>query len=138
MFPTSHLSPWTLLITSSFPSLFRVKVTTMGKSQARTYERRHGLNWITHALSYGYICGIQRDMCLRGRVVVEVYAASFATLFDKSRTVSRDILGWPYRVSGVILGMLGMLMNNWVSFVIGIDQKICLVSSLGVLKRALC
>ena len=62
---------------------------------------------------------------------MEVYAVSFAALFDKSRTVSRDILGWPYGVSGVILGMLGILMNNWVSFVIGINQKIRLVSSLG-------
>jgi len=71
----------------------------MGKSQAQAYERRHGLNRTTHALPYGYICGIQRDMCLRGRVVVEVYAAPFATLSDSCRTVSRNILGWPYRVS---------------------------------------
>ena len=131
MSPISHLSPWTLLIISSFLSLFRVKVTTMGKSQAQAYERRHGLNRTTHALPYGYICGIQRDKCLRGRVVVGVYAVSFAALFDKSRTVSRDILGRTYGVSGVILGMLGILMNNWVSFVIGINQKIRLVSSLG-------
>ena len=102
----------------------------MGKSQAQVYERRHGLNWTTHALSYGYICGIQKDKCLRGRVVVGVYAVSFAALFDKSRIVSQDILGGPHGVSGVILGTLGILMNNWVSFVIGINQKIRLVSSL--------
>ena len=106
----------------------------MGKSQAQAYERRYGLNRTTHALSYGYICGIQRDKCLRGRVVVEVYAVSFAALFDKSRAVSRDILGWPYGVSGVILGMLGILMNNWVSFVIGINQEIRLTSSLARLE----
>jgi hypothetical protein len=102
----------------------------MGKSQAQAYERRYGLNRTTHALPYGYICGIQRDKCLRGRVAAEVYAVSFVALFDKSRTVSRDILGWPYGVSGVILGMLGILMNNWVSFVIGINRKIRLISSL--------
>jgi hypothetical protein len=102
----------------------------MGKSQAQAYERRYGLNRTTHALPYGYICGIQRDKCLRGRVAAEVYAVSFVALSDKSRTVSRDILGWPYGVSGVILGMLGILMNNWVSFVIGINQKIRLISSL--------
>ena len=129
MSPASHLSP-RALITSSFPSLFQVRVTTMGKSQAQAYERRYGLNRTTHALPYGYICGIQRDKCLRGRVAAEVYAVSFVALFDKSRTVSRDILGWPYGVSGVILGMLGILMNNWVSFVIGINQKIRLISSL--------